>query len=78
MPVAAITTSPDCEKIPKYYSECACKHKRGFAKRPDMGQVSGCKVTTDVSLGGFDLPAQSVIAAQEFDGHFEQVGYFMR
>jgi hypothetical protein len=57
----------------------ASKHKRGYqANRTDMGQVSGCKVTADVSIGGFDLPAQSVIAAQELDGQLEQVGYFMR
>jgi len=44
----------------------------------DMGQASGCKVNADLRIGGFHLPAQSMIAAQELDGQFEQVGYFMR
>ena len=48
------------------------------AEYRDMGQASGCKVNADLRIGGFHLPAQSMIAAQELDGQFEQVGYFMR
>lgn len=42
------------------------------------GQVSGCIVEQDLSIGDYSLPAQKVVAARELRGDLAAEGFSMR